>query len=149
MARPKPWEVDDELWAVLGPLLPKVERRLRHPGRKRRPDQLVFQGILFVLHTGIAWEHLPQELGFGSGRTCWRRLAEWTEAGVWPRFHEVLLAELCRANALDFSRAAVDGSRIRALKGEPRPDEALSTGAEPAASTIRSLTPPASRSPPP
>ncbi|MFG2199936.1 IS5 family transposase [Kitasatospora sp. NPDC048715] len=81
VARPKPWHVDDELWAVIEPLLPKVERRVRHPGRKRHPDRLVFQGILFVLHTGISWEHLPQELGFGSGMTCWRRLAEWTEAG--------------------------------------------------------------------
>ncbi|MFJ3637972.1 transposase [Streptomyces sp. NPDC090112] len=71
VARPKPWEVDDELWAVIEPLLPKVERRARNPGRKRHPDRLVFQGILFVLHTGIAWEHLPQELGFGSGMTCW------------------------------------------------------------------------------
>ncbi|OWA01575.1 hypothetical protein B9W68_30375 [Streptomyces sp. CS227] len=96
------------------PLLPRVERRVRHPGRKRHPDRLVFQGILFVLHTGIAWEHLPQELGFGSGMTCWRRLAERTEAGVWPRLHEGLLAELRSANALDFSRAAVDGSHIRA-----------------------------------
>jgi transposase len=65
----KPWDVDDELWALIEPLLPKVERRIRHPGRKRHPDRLVFQGILFVLHTGIAWEHLPQELGFGSGMT--------------------------------------------------------------------------------
>ncbi|MFL3866641.1 transposase [Streptomyces griseobrunneus] len=78
VARPKPWEVDDALWTVIEPLLPKIERRARHPGRKRHPDRLVFQGILFVLHTGIAWEHLPQELGFGSGMTCWRRLAEWT-----------------------------------------------------------------------
>ncbi|MER6532922.1 IS5 family transposase [Streptomyces sp900105755] len=87
------WEVDDELWAVIESLLPKVERRMRHAGRKRHPDRLVFQGIMFVLHTGIAWEHLPQELGFGSGMTCWRRLAEWTEAHVWPRLHEVLLAK--------------------------------------------------------
>ncbi|MFF0557982.1 IS5 family transposase, partial [Streptomyces sp. NPDC004266] len=117
MARPKPWEVDHELWAVIERLLPKVERRPRHPGRKRHPDRLVCQGILFVLHTGIAWEHLPQELGFGSGMTCWRRLAEWTEAGVWPRLHEVLLAKLRSVNALGFSRAAADGSHIRALKG--------------------------------
>lgn len=135
VVRPKPWEVDAELWAVIEPLLPKVERRIRHPGRKRHPDRLVFQGILFVLHTGIAWEHLPKELGFGSGMTCWRRLAEWTEAGVWPRLHEILLAKLHSANALDFSRAAVDGSHIRALKGEPRPDEAPLAGAGRAAST--------------
>ncbi|WP_157868898.1 transposase, partial [Streptomyces atriruber] len=117
VARPKPWEVDDELWGVDEPLLPKVERRALHPGRKRHPDRLVFQGILFVLRTGIAWEHLPQELGFGSGMTCWRRLAEWTEAAVWPRLHEVLLVKLRSVDALDFSRAAVDGSHIRALKG--------------------------------
>ena len=49
--------------------------------------------------------------------TCWRRLEEWTKAGVWPRLHEGLLAELRSANALDFSRAAVDGSHIRALRG--------------------------------
>lgn len=134
-ARPKPWEVDDEPWAVIEPLPPKAERRARRPGRKRHPDRLVFQGILFVLHTGIAREHLPQELGFGSGMSCWRRLAEWAEAGVWPRLHEVLLAELRSANALDFSRAAVDGSHVRALKGSPRLDEAPLTGAGRAAST--------------
>lgn len=95
----------------------------------------MFQGILFVLHTGIARGHLSQELGFGSGMTCWRRLAEWTEAGVWPRLHETLLARLRGADALDFSRALVDGSHIRALKGAPRQDEAPLTGAETAAST--------------
>jgi hypothetical protein len=66
MARLKPWEVSNELWAVIEPLLPKHERRFRHPGRKRLDDRLALQGILFVLHTGIAWEHLPQELGYGS-----------------------------------------------------------------------------------
>ncbi|WP_207220672.1 IS5 family transposase [Streptomyces albidoflavus] len=116
MARPKPWQVDDELWAVIEPLLPKVERRARHPGRRRHPDRLVFQSILFVLHTGISWEHLPQELGFGSGMTCWRRLAEWPDARLWPRFHEVLLARLRSADALDFSRAAVDGSTSARVK---------------------------------
>jgi transposase len=135
VARPKPWEVSDELWAVIEPLLPKVERRSRYPGRKRLDDRMVLQGILFVLHTGISWEHLPQELGFGSGMTCWRRLAEWHEAGVWQRLHEVLLAKLQAADALDFSRAVVDSSHVRALKGGPGRDEVLLTGAGPAAST--------------
>ena len=135
VARPKPWEVNDEQWAVIEPLLPKDERRLRYPGRKRLDDRLVLQGILFVLHTGISWEHLPQELGFGSGMTCWRRLAEWHEAGVWQRLHEVLLAKLQAADALDFSRAVVDSSHVRALKGRPRRGEVLLTGAGLAAST--------------
>ncbi len=48
--------------------------------------------------------------------SCRRRPAEWTEAGVWPRLHEMLLAKLRSANTLDFSRTAVDGSHIRALR---------------------------------
>jgi len=72
-----PWIVSDELWKRIEPLLPKVERRFRYPGRKRLPDRQALQGILFVLHTGIAWRHLPLELGFGGGSTCYRRLDEW------------------------------------------------------------------------
>src|SRR6266540_5476807 len=80
-----PWIVSDELWELLEPLLPVKERRFRYPGRKRLPDREALQGILFVLHTGISWTHLPAELGFGSGVTCWRRLDEWQQAGVWER----------------------------------------------------------------
>lgn len=134
MARLKPWEVSDELWAVIEPLLPKHRRRARWPGRKRLDDRLALQGILFVLHTGIAWEHLPQELGHGSGMTCWRRLNEWHKAGVWQRLHEVLLARLRAADALDFSRAAVDSSHVRALKGGRRPARVQSIEDGPAAS---------------
>jgi hypothetical protein len=75
-----PWIVSDELWRLVEPLLPKKERCFRYPGRKRLPDRQVLCGILFVLHTGIAWEHLPRELGFGSGITCWRRMDEWQRA---------------------------------------------------------------------
>jgi transposase len=81
------------------------------------PDREVLSGILYVLHTGIQWEYLPQDLGFGSGMTCWRRLRDWNEAGVWQRLHEVLLAELNAASRLDWSRCVVDSSHVRALKG--------------------------------
>src|SRR5213083_2242298 len=67
-----PWIVSDELWLRIEPLLPKVERRFRYPGRKRLPDRQALQGILFVLYTGIAWRHLPAELGlapYGSSAT--------------------------------------------------------------------------------
>src|SRR4051794_35443105 len=80
-----PWIVSDELWSRIEPLLPKVERRFRYPGRKRLPDRRALQGILFVLHTGIASRRLPLELGFGGGSTCHRRMDEWQRAGVWER----------------------------------------------------------------
>lgn len=122
-----PWIVADGLWERIEPLLPVVPRRTDHPGRKRLDDRKVLSGILFVLYTGIPWEFLPQELGFGSGMTCWRRLRDWNDAGVWQRLHESLLAELNAAGALNWSRAVIDGSHVRALKGGPKQDRARST----------------------
>lgn len=84
----------DDLGQRIEPLPPKRERRFRYPRRKPVPDRQVLYAILSVLHTGIEWEHLPQERGFGSGMTCWRRLRDWNGAGVWQQLHEVLLAEL-------------------------------------------------------
>jgi transposase len=82
-------------------------------------DRRVLQGILFVLHTGIGWEHLPQELGFGRGMTAWRRLRGWQQAGVWERLHELLLAELHAADQLEWERAIADSSHLQAKKESP------------------------------
>ena len=115
-----PWVVSDELWELVEPLLPKKGRRSRYPGRKRLSDREALCGILFVLHTGSAWTHLPQELGFGSGVTCWRRLDEWQRAGVWDKLHAVLLTRLRAAGEIEWSRAIVDSSQIQAKKGAPK-----------------------------
>jgi transposase len=130
-----PWIVPDELWELVEPLLPRRERRFRYPGRKRFPDREALQGILFVLHTGIAWQQLPAELGFGSGVTCWRRLDEWQRAGVWERLHLLLLTRLRAAGEIEWSRAVVDSSQIQAKKGAPKRARARSTGAARAQST--------------
>ena len=116
MAKPL---VSDELWARVESLLP--ERPVQRTGRPRVPDRAALTGIVFVLRTGIPWEHLPQEMGCGSGMTCWRRLREWSQAGVWERLHHVLLDELHDAGALDWSRAAIDSSHVRAKGGASRP----------------------------
>ena len=133
MAKPL---VLQELWELIEPLIPKVPRRHRFPGRKRIDDQKVLTGILFVLQTGIPWEYLPQEMGCDSGMTCWRRLREWQEAGVWQRLHELLLAKLNEAGRIDWSRAAIDSSHVRAFEGAPKPGRARSTAHAAARSTI-------------
>ena len=110
--------VDDRLWSQIAPLLPPPKRRRRrYPGRKPLNNRQVLTGILFVLKTGIPWEYLPTELGCGSGMTCWRRLHAWQRAGIWRRLHRALLAQLQAADQLDWSRAVVDSSSIRALRG--------------------------------
>ncbi|MFJ6852947.1 IS5 family transposase [Streptomyces sp. NPDC091271] len=111
----RPWIVDDEVWALIEPLLPPWPER--SPGPRPVPERLCLQGILFVLYNDIAWQLLPLELSFGSGQTCWRRLDRWQKAGACVRLHRVLLAEPNAAGELDWSRACVDASHIRAKGG--------------------------------
>ena len=96
MAKPL---TDDELGAVIAPAL---------------------TGIVWLLKTGIGWEDLPQEMGCGSGMTCWRRLRDWQAARVWQGWHAVRVAKRQAAEQLDWSRAVVDSSSVRALKGRAR-----------------------------
>ncbi|MEY9849020.1 transposase [Streptacidiphilus sp. BW17] len=77
------------------------ERRRRFPSRLPLDDRKCMQGILFVLHTGIQREWLPQEFGFGSGMTCWRQLPDENAAGVWGGLRQMLLTKLHRASELD------------------------------------------------
>jgi transposase len=82
--------VPDELWETIEPLLPPEPPKPKG-GRPRVDNRAALSGIIFVLKSGIPWEMFPQEMGCGSGVTCWRRLREWQEAGVWERLHQVLL----------------------------------------------------------
>jgi transposase len=110
--------VSDELWERIEPLLPPPKpRRFCFPGRKPLDFRKVLTGILFVLKTGINWEDLPAELGWGCGKTCKKYLKAWQQAGVWQRLHGLLLSELREADLLDWSRAAADSTKARALGG--------------------------------
>ena len=128
--------VPDGLWEQIAPLLPPPKpRRYRHPGRRPVDDRAALAGIVFVLKTGIAWNQLPTSLVGCAGVTCWRRLRDWTEAGVWPALHQQLLAQLRALGELDLDVCAVDGSHVRALKGGTTSAPHRSIGLVPAAST--------------
>jgi transposase len=99
--------LSDELWEVIEPLLPPEPAKPKG-GRPRVPNRAALTGIIFVLKTGLPWEYLPPEMGCGSGITCWRRLREWQQAGVWEKLHKVLLDRLQAAGEIDWSRASLD-----------------------------------------
>ena len=143
MARPL---VTDDLWIIVQPLLPCEPAKPRG-GRPRLPDRHCLAGILFVLRTGLPWGDLPRELGCGPGMTCWRRLRDWQEAGVWKRLQHALLTRLRDADRIDWTRAAVDASTVPARRGAVRPARIRRTAANRARSAIWWSTPRASRSP--
>ena len=143
MAKPL---VRDDLWAVVAPLLP-TEPPKPKGGRPRVSDRAGLTGIIFVLKSGIPWEMLPQELGCGSGMTCWRRLRDWQAAGVWERLHRVLLDRLGAADRIDWSRASLDSASIPAKRGARRPGRIQRIAANRARSAIWWSTAAASRSP--
>jgi transposase len=117
--------VSDELWEIIEPLLPE-ERPKPKGGRLRIDDRATLTGIIFVLKSGISWEMLPQEMGCGSGITCWRRLKEWQEAGVWRRLHQELLNRLGEAEQIDWERASLDSASVPAKRGgQSRPRQKL------------------------
>jgi transposase len=144
MGQNKNKQLSAALWKKIKPLLPQVERSAKG-GRPRLDDELALNGILFVLRTGIPWEELPQELGFGSGMTCWRRLRDWQAAGVWHRLHMLLLAELRGAGRLDFSRVSLDGASVPSPRGARTRGRTPLTAASSAASATSSRIAKASR----
>ena len=114
MARPL---VPDELWEVVQPLLPRHRAR---PGKRGRPpvdDRACLTGIVFVLQSGIPWEMLPQEMGCGSGMTCWRRLRYWQRRGVWKKLLHALLQRVGQEEGIDWEHCCVDSQSIRAVFG--------------------------------
>ncbi|KUY79772.1 transposase [Burkholderia sp. RF4-BP95] len=140
--------IDDELWTLIEPLMPPSKpRREKNPGRLPVSNRAALTGILFVLKTGLRWRDLPAEMGCGSGVTCWRRLRDWQAAGVWDRLHELLLAKLRAADQIDFSRAAVDSSSIRAVGAGQKLGQTLPIALDPVRSTTSSPMPTAHRLP--
>src|SRR4051794_9409 len=103
--------VSDTLWSLFSPLLPPRPPRPKG-GRPPVEDRAALTGILFVLKSGIPWEMLPQEMGCGCGMSCWRRLRDWQQAGVWQAFHHTLLDRLGRAGLIDWSRCSLDAASL-------------------------------------
>ena len=132
MAKPL---VSDELWAVVAPLLPPPRPKPKG-GRPPIPDRAALTGILFVLKSGIPWEMLPQEMGCGSGMTCWRRLRDWQQAGLWERIRRILLDRLGAADQIDWSRASLDSAAVPAKKGARKPAQTRPIAAKRAPNTM-------------
>jgi transposase len=112
---PTIWRVDDALWALLAPILasPKVRKK---PGRPRRDDRAIFDGLIWLARTGSQWAALPRE--FGPKSTVHERFTEWVTTGALERAWAVLVQEYDGAVGLDWSWQAADGGLVKAPFGK-------------------------------
>ena len=106
--------LSDEQWQLIANLFPQ-ESPGPHGGRPKAEPRRCVEGILWVLRSGARWKDLPK--GFPSYPTCWRRLREWTLAGVWQRAWSQLLHKLDRAGRIDWDQSLADGMLVPAKKG--------------------------------
>lgn len=107
----------DEQWAKIEPLIPKHRP---HPkgGRPRRSDRECLEGILWIARSGARWKDLPD--CFPSPATCWRRLRDWEEMGVFKDLWRAFLDELDEVGLVQWDEVFVDGTFAPAKKGGPR-----------------------------
>ena len=112
---PTIWRVDDALWALLAPIL-KSEKERKKPGRPRRDDRAIFDGLIWLARTGAQWSQLPRT--FGPKSTVHERFSEWIETGALERAWAVLLQAYDDALGLDWSWQAADGCIVKAPFGK-------------------------------
>lgn len=112
---PTIWRVDDALWALVAPILKSTKPR-KKPGRPRRDDRAIFDGLIWLARTGAQWSALPRE--FSPKSTAHERFSEWVASGALERAWAVLLREYDDAIGLDWTWQAADGCIVKAPFGK-------------------------------
>src|SRR5215469_6176838 len=114
MKRTRPWELSDEVWERVKPLLPE---HAPHPkgGRPAEEDRQMLAAILYVLRTGIQWNALPRELG--ASTTVYDRFRLWEEQGVFERIWQAGLQEYDELEGIAWEWQSMDGVLTKAPFG--------------------------------
>ena len=134
---PTIWTVDDALWAQLEPIL-RVDKVRKKPGRPRRDDRAIFDGLIWLARTGSQWKELPRR--FGPKSTVHARFSEWVASGALERAWAVLLRAYDGEVGLDWDWQAADGCIVKAPFGKK---------GGPARRRPRAATPPTAPNPAP
>ena len=120
MAKVECWEVSEEFWTRVAPLVPRPQRdpekkyvRKLGGGRKPLPPRQVFAAIVYVLRTGIQWNALPKER-YGSPKAIHRYFRDWGRRGFFLALWGAGLAEYNEMEGIAWEWQSVDGAMMKA-----------------------------------
>jgi transposase len=108
------WEVPDELWAVLAPLIAAVDPPKR-TGRPREDARAVLNALIFRMRSGCQWNQLPER--FPDDSTVHRTFQRWIRLGLFPRLWAMLLEQCAELGGVDWEWQAADGAMGKARLG--------------------------------
>ena len=125
MAKVRSWEVSEEFWRRVEPLIPITSDRdpkkkyKRKPGGGRKPlsKRKVFEGILFVLRTGCQWKALPKEK-YGSASSIHGYFRIWLKQGFFLKLWQAGLAEFDEMEGIAWRWQSIDGAMLKAPLGQ-------------------------------
>jgi len=121
MAKVQSWEVTDDFWSRVEPLVPAASERVSDKeyvrkaggGRKPKPARTVFEAIVYVLRTGCQWKALPRER-FGSASAVHKRFLHWEKAGFFQAVWQAGLAEYDAMEGIAWRWQSIDGAMMKA-----------------------------------
>lgn len=113
---PTIWEVPDDLWAFIAPLLDQYDPP-RKTGRKRIDARQALNGILYRARTGCQWNQLPR--AFGDDASVHRTLQRWEALDLFDKLWAILLRRCDYLGGVDWDWQSVDGCLSKA-RGVPK-----------------------------
>jgi len=105
-------EINDRQWELIRPFFPSQKPRT---GRPRCDLRKTFNGILYVLKTGISWMDVPTM--YGTKSTVHKLHLELCETGAYQNIFQMLLSEGYLKGKIDLSRCSIDTKDVMAKKG--------------------------------
>ncbi|MCX8500587.1 MAG: IS5 family transposase [Alphaproteobacteria bacterium] len=129
IALPTIWEIPDDMWTIIQPLLP-ARRPAGTPGQPQLCFRRVLNGILYVMRTGCQWKAVPRV--YGSGSSVHRYFQQWVTLGVFDRCWAIVLERYDDLVGIGWEWLSADGTMLKApLGGEkcgPNPTDRAKSG---------------------
>jgi putative transposase len=89
-ALPTIWQVPDELWDKIKPIIQKHDPP-KHTGRKRIDPRAALDALIFRMRTGCQWNNLPKDLPDDS--SVQRTFQRWIQLGLLDRIRGIRLVD--------------------------------------------------------